>query len=253
MAFEGAIDETSFVVGPVLVSAVAGFTSPSIGLAVALVLAVVTQVGFGVHPSALPGRHSAHPASHDRGTVPFAHLGSLLLAMGAIGLVFGATQTGAAARMAGAGTEELTGPVYAAMGIGSAITGLLTTRLPRGFVLEARIAVAGVLIALAGLLAAAAHPPAALALACLLLGVALAPALIGSYALAERAAPLGWGTTTMTALATANVVGVAAGAAVAGQLVDRVSPGGALLVDGVAGVFVLAGGLAARVTRPGSG
>ena len=47
----------------------------------------------------------------------------------------------------------------------------------------------------------------------------------------------------MTALSTANVVGVAAGAAVAGQLVDRVSPGAGLLVVSAAGVLVLAGGV----------
>ena len=53
----------------------------------------------------------------------------------------------------------------------------------------------------------------------------------------------------MTALATSNVVGVAAGAAVAGVLVDQVSPGAALLVNCAAGVLVLVAGLLAGVAE----
>lgn len=254
MAYEGAVDESSFVVGPVLVSTVAGLASPTAGLLLALALAAVGQTGFALHPSSLPGRrtagtHATVDAHRDRAPLPLAHVGFLLLAMAAIGLVFGASQTGVAARMADAGTEGLTGPVYALMGVGSAVAGLLTTRLPRGFGLASRIAVGGALLLAGGVLVAAAGPAYLLAPALLFLGLALAPALVSAYALAERAAPAGWGTTMMTALATANVVGVAAGAAVAGLLVDRVSTAAALLVVAVAGVLVLVGGLGARA-RP---
>lgn len=246
MAWEGALDESSFVLGPVLVSTVGALTQPALGLGVALVVAAVAQVGFALHPTALPGRTRGHAHPHHvRAPLPRVHVACLLVAMAATGLVFGATQTGIAARMSLAGTDELTGPVYAALGVGSAIAGLLTTRLPPGFTLEARIAVGGALVALSGLATSVAEQPALLALACLLLGVALAPALTSAYALAERAAPVGWATTMMTALGTANVAGVAAGAAIAGVLVDRVSPGGALLVDVAAGVLVLTAGVVA--------
>ena len=250
MAYEGAVDEASFVVGPVLVSTVAGLTAPYVGLVVALALALVGQTGFALHRSSLPGRgRAAYVPEAERGALPVAHLAYLLLAMAAIGLVFGASQTGVAARMAEAGHDGLTGPVYALMGVGSAVAGLLTTRLPARFGLADRIAAGGALLVIGGVLVAAAGPGSLLALACLFLGLALAPALVSAWALAERAAPAGWGTTTMTALATANVVGVAAGAAVAGQLVDRVSPGAGLLVVSFAGLVVLAGGLGARL-RP---
>ena len=100
----------------------------------------------------------------------------------------------------------------------------------------------------AGLLLAAASTPLALAGAMLLLGTALAPTLISGYALAERLAPPDWATTTMTALSTANVVGVAAGAAAAGGLVDGTGPTAALLVVAAAGAAVLGAGLLARRT-----
>jgi hypothetical protein len=246
MAWEGAVDESSFVLGPVLVSMVASLTEPAFGLVLALVLAAVSQTGFAVHPTALPGRGRTHPDERrDRAPLPLVQVACLLVAMAGVGIVFGATQTGVAARMDTAGTDELTGPVYAVMGLGSAIAGLLTTRLPHRFRLEARIACAGALIAVAGAAISLAHQPFLLAAGCLLLGVALAPALVSSYALAERSAPHGWATTMMTLLGTANVVGVAVGAAVAGVLVDQLSPGAALLVDVAAGALVLIAGLVA--------
>ncbi len=195
MAYEGAVDESSFVAGPVLVSTIAALASPTVGLLLALLVAVVAQGGFGLHHSALPGRSTtpvtadAHPA----GPLPRLHLAGLLLAMAAIGLVFGSSQTGVAARLDGLGRDELTGPVYAMMGVGSAVAGLLTTRLPRGFGLAARIAAGGAGLVVAGLLLAWATAPLALGGACLVAGIALAPSLISSYALAERAAPHGLG------------------------------------------------------------
>jgi MFS family permease len=249
MAYEGAVDESSFVAGPVLVSTIAAQASPTVGLEQALLVAVVAQGGFGLHHSALPGRSRVAADHHSASRpLPRLHLAGLLLAMAAIGLVFGSSQTGVAARLDGLGRDELTGPVYALMGVGSAVAGLLTTRLPRSFGLAARIAAGGAGLVVAGLLLAGATAPLALGGACLVAGVALAPSLISSYALAERAAPHGWGTTMMTALSTANVVGVAAGAAVTGQLVDRVSPGAGLLVVSAAGVLVLAGGVVSWLT-----
>ena len=250
MAWEGAVDETSFVVGPVLVGTVAGVVSPTAALVLALVLAATTQTAFGAHRSALPGRTRTDRVRDERREpLPLARFACLLLAMGSVGVVFGATQTGVAARMAENGTAGLAGPVYAAMGVGSAAAGLLTTRLPARFTLPTRIATGGALLVLGGLLTAPAQHPALLAAGCLLLGIALGPALVSSYALAEQLAPLGWATTTMTALATSNVVGVAAGAAVAGVLVDQVSPGAALLVNCAAGVLVLVAGMLAGVLR----
>jgi MFS family permease len=250
MAWEGAVDETSFVVGPVLVGTLAGVVSPTAALALALVLAATTQSAFGAHRSALPGHRPTHRLQDAvRAPLPLGRLACLLLAMGAVGVVFGVTQTGVAARMAQDGTAGLTGPVYAALGVGSAVAGLLTTRLPSAVSLPARIATGGLLLVLAGLLTAPAEHAAALAGGCLLLGVALGPVLVSCYALAQQLAPQEWATTAMTALATANVVGVAAGAAVAGVLVDQVSPGAALLVNGVAGALVLVAGVLTGVLR----
>lgn len=248
MAFEGAVDEASFVVGPVLVATLAGVVDPRAGLLTALVIAAVAQSGFALHSSALPG----HPPPTGRrpGRVEVAHLSWLLLALTGVGVVFGISQTGVAALMDRDGTQELTGLVYAAMGVGSAVTGLLTPRLPARWSLVHRIVLSGLGLVGAGVLMSWATGPASLAAACLATGVALAPALISAYAAAERATPPGRGTTVMTALSTANVVGVAIGAGVAGQVIERAGIGVALLLVAAAGLVVLAGGLGAGLTEP---
>lgn len=247
MAFEGAVDETSFVVGPVLVATLAGLLDPVAALSVAWVLALVTQIGFAVHPSALPRRPGARETH--TGRLASWHLAWLLLAMAGVGVVFGVSQAGVAARMDLLGRDELTGLVYAAMGFGSALTGLLTPRFPARIGLATRIWASGVGLVAAGLVLAATSSPTGTALGCLVAGVALAPALISSYSAADRATPPGWGTTVMTSLATANVVGVAVGAAIAGQVIDLRTPAQALLLVLVAGLVVVVGGLGTRATE----
>lgn len=247
MALEGALDEVSFVLGPVLVGTLAALTTPAVPLWLALALAVVAHLGFGLHATALPGR--ARAAEEHRSPLPVARLAVLLVGVGAVGVVFGASQTGLAARLALTGDDALTGLVYGLGAVGSAVTALLTTRLPERVPHELRIAVSGSAILVAGLLLSTASGPVGLAGAMLLMGTALAPTLISSYALAERIAPPDWATTTMTALSTANVVGVAAGAALAGGLVDGAGPTAALLVTSAAGLVVLGAGLVARRTH----
>lgn len=251
MAFEGSVDEVSFVLGPVVVGTVATLVAPTAALVLALAVAAGAQVGFGLHPSALPGRGPrSGTRTTTRASLPVLPLLVLLLALLAVGTVFGATQTGVAARLALTGDDGLTGVVYGCMGVGSAVTALLTTRLPERFTHQRRIVASGALLVVAGWLLSLASAPGWMGAANLLVGVAVAPTLISAYALAERLAPAGWATTTMTALATANVVGVATGAALAGSLVDGAGPGAALRVLCASGAAVLLCGLAAlRVAR----
>ena len=248
MALEGALDEVSFVLGPVLVGTLAALVSPAAPLWLALGLAVVAQTGFALHRSALPARRRG-TGDRTHSPLPVAQLAVLLVALGSVGMVFGASQTGLAARLALTGDDALTGLIYGLGAVGSAVTALLTTRLPERVTHELRIVVSGVAMVAAGALLAVAATPTALAGAMVLLGVALAPTLISAYALAERMAPPDWATTTMTALSTANVVGVAAGAAAAGGLVDGAGPTAALLLVAAAGGMVLLAGVAARALR----
>jgi hypothetical protein len=255
MGWEGAVDEASFVLGPVLVSALAAAVSPTAGLLAALLVAAVAQTGFALHPSALPARTRAvtPPPVAGRPISAPATLAPLVMATGAVGLVFGASQTGIVARLAESGQSSLTGAVYAALGVGAGLAGLLMTRVPLRWGFPARIAVGGALLVLSGPVVAAGSGPVALGTACLLVGVALAPILVSAYTIADGTAAPGRGATTMTVLATATVVGVAAGAALAGVLVDLASSTAAFAVLPLAGVVAACAGRVCHTrarTRP---
>lgn len=245
MAYESAVDETSFVIGPVLVSTLAGVFDPTVGLVCALVLLVVGQVGFALHPTALPGSHHL-VRDGVRAPLPVLSLVPLVVAVGAVGVVFGSTQTGIAATLEARGDAALTGVVYACLGVGSAVAGLATTRIPVRIPLATRIAVSGLMLAVLGLGLVLAHGPWLLGAACLGVGLAVAPILVSGYSLAERLTAVGRGATVMTLLATATAVGVAAGAAVAGQLADQVSTSVALAVPVLSGLLAATAGLVLR-------
>lgn len=247
MAYEGAADETSFVLGPVLVGILAAATAPTMPLLFAAALCLAGQVTFALHRTA--------PSGHGRVTtkdnvppppLPWRAIAPIGVVLAATGMIFGSTQTGLTAVLDEAGAGALTGPVYAALGVTSGIAGLLTTLLPSRFRLRARIvASAAALVVLLAPLPLA-STPATLTIGCALGGLAIAPMMISAYALAERGTPSHRGTTVMTVLATAGTVGVAAGATVAGRLADVSGGSTALVVPALAALVALGGAVLTR-------
>ena len=250
MSYEGAAEEATFVLGPVTVSLLL-LVHPLAGLVLAGLLGLVLPIAFALLPNAL-GPAVKVPV-HERVRVPWLRLVPLGVVGLAIGLVFGAASTGITASLTNLGRPELAGVVYGGMGVGSAIAGLLTTRLPHALSQRRRIVAFAVVLAAAAPLLAVAPAPWLLMGACFLCGCGLAPVLIGSYAIAESESPLARIATVMTALGTCLVAGVAAGSSVAGRLIDASGPSTALLIPAGAGVLALVAALAnLGVTRPGT-
>lgn len=265
MAWEGAVDEVAFVLGPVLATVLAAVAAPA-PLLVALVLAWVGQVGFALHRTALPplamgrARRDDSPLRVDAGLLTW-----LAVAAGGVGLIFGGSQTSVAAFFTLQGQEAVAGAVYAAMALGSAGMGLLSNRLPARLTPGVRIAVFGLGCALAAPLLTLGRGPISLALACLLVGVMVGPTLVSSFAAAERIAPPERTGTVMTVLSTAVVVGVAAGAAASGQVIEVLGPHAAAwtatvgaVLSGLAGVALVCAdrqrsGRVRGSHRPGTG
>lgn len=235
MGYEGAADEAVFVVGPVTVAALAAL-HPLAGLVAALVLGAVAPLAFALHATALPpgGEHGDAHVRVDWG--PLVPLG---LVCSGVGVVFGSTSTGIAALMTDQGRPGLIGVVYGAMGIGSAISGLSVARVLGGLSQRRRLVVCSAALCLVTPWFAFAAQPATIAVVCFLSGLCLAPVLIGGYALAEARTPLSALSTVMTVMGTCLVVGVAAGAAVAGQLIDRFTASAALALPAVGAVLAL--------------
>lgn len=251
MAWEGAVDEVAFIVGPVLATTLAA-VAPALPLLVAIALAWVGQAGFSLHRTALPAaRHgrARHESSPTR--IDWPVLSILALAAGSVGLLFGGAQTSVTAFFTLQGESGIAGLVYGCMAIGSAGMGLLSNRLPARFALTWRIAWFGLGCALVSPLLVVADNAWAMALACFAVGLMVGPTLITIYALAERIAPPERLSTVMTVMATIGVVGVAAGSALGGQLVDAFSSHTAAWITTAAGILVaLCGVLLAGLLRP---
>jgi len=238
MAWEGAVDEVAFIVGPVLATTLAAVAAP-LPVLVAIALAWIGQAGFALHRSALPAarngrvRHASSPTRID-----WPVLFILSLAGGSVGLLFGGAQTSVAAFFTLRGEGAVTGLVYGAMAVGSSAMGLLSNRLPARFALTWRIAWFGIGCALVSPLLVVAQDAWTMALACLLIGLMVGPTLVTVYALAERIAPPERLSTVMTVMATVGVVGVAAGSAIGGQLVDAYSSHTAAWITTAGGLLV---------------
>jgi MFS family permease len=245
MSYEGAVDEASYVAGPALVGLLALTGVPAAPLLAAAGLTLTAAVPFALHrtaPSAL-----RVPVASVVPRLPRAALAGLVVAMLAIGAVFGATQTGTAALASSAGHGGYAGLVYAVLGLGSALAGVATQWIPARLGLADRylgFAVA-LLIGAASLLAVRSLGGAPPVMA--LLGATVAPYLVTGYALAGRIAPAGRAGTAMTLLASGVTAGVAAGAGVAGRLADRRGFTGAYSVAVVAALLAV---VVAFATRP---
>ncbi|MDN5727256.1 MAG: MFS transporter [Propionibacteriales bacterium] len=245
MAYEAVADEMSFVLGPMAVGAIAGLVDPAAAMFSALVIGLVFQLAFALHPTAVG------PAGHqvDLGrpqSVNWLQVVPLVTAVASVGLVFGSTQTGIAAWFDGLGQGVLTGLVYGCVGAGSAVAGLLVVnRLPERFRLPVRIMVFGAGLGVLALLLNATRDPILLAAVCFTVGLMVAPVLISSYSAAERLVPPRAAAMIMTVLAMATAVGVSLGVAGGGWLVDNLGVHAALLVPVGAGALAAVSGMVA--------
>ncbi|GAB3084224.1 MFS transporter [Micromonospora schwarzwaldensis] len=237
LAAETSLFEVVFVLGPLLVAGFVLFADASTAL---LGAAVVTLVGTG---SVALGRvmrgWRPHPREHHaRGLGPLRVGGfpALLLCVASLGIAFGASGVIVPAFAGNSGTadpESLAGVLLAVWGIGSAAG---------GFTFGVRKPAANMTRQFAWLLGAVAASfavfavmpgPAALGVALVLGGAAIAPALTLENTLVGRIAPAGMLNEAYTWVVTMSVAASAAGGAVAGLIVDH--------AGGVPWAFLFAG------------
>lgn len=218
-SYEGAADEASFVFGPALVGLLAVLVDPGGALIFGALLLAAFGSWFALHPTA-ELTHRTSQVVLPGGTL--LTLTFLVLALGQfyVGSIFGATQTGAAVLATEQGRPGLAGLIHATLGVGSVIAGLAIAALPEriGYETRAAVAAAGLLVLSIPLLFV--DTIAALILAVLALGFAVAPFMISNFALAGHLVPPARVGAAMTLLAGATGIGYAAGSTVAGRLAD---------------------------------
>jgi MFS family permease len=264
-AYEGAADEVTFVAGPALVGVLATVASPAIAPLMAAALALTAVSWFAVHwtarlvepatrrgQPARPGGALDDPATARPGRrrlrLPGGlDTGMLLVGALALGIVFGGTQAGVTAFAGEIGRPGIAGLVYAVLGVGSAGAALASAALPAQFRLSSRLVTfaAGLAVLSVPLLLVSTLPLLCVAVG--FFGCAVAPYLITVYALAERTVDLDRAASVMTLVASAIIVGYAAGSSSAGLLGDARGHRAALGVPVAAAVLAL---LAAAAARP---
>ena len=245
-AFEAMVDESVFIVGPVLVTLLATNVHPLAGLAATAVLGLV-----GTYT--LAAQRSTEPAvqRHDRSGVPRPPLGwrvlvPIALAMLCLGALFGSVEVVTVAFAREHGHGGVTGLLLATWALGSLLAGLITglvnwkasaaTRFRWGML---AMAVVMLPLPLAGNLFA-------LDVMLFVAGFAISPTLVATMSLVESTVPASRLTEGISWVTTGIAAGLAPGAAIAGHVIDLRGASDGFLVPVAAGLLGVVVALATR-------
>lgn len=222
-AVESITDELTFTMAPVLLVALSTGFSPVVALLVALALIVTGTVVFAFVGTAAPEPMPVKVRSGG-GVLGLRGVALLAAAFLAMGSVFGSLQIGITSYTTLLGSPAAAGPIYAAFSGASVLGGLLYGAVRWRVSAPARLAAGlGLLsVATAALLFAGSLPM--LYVAAGLAGFVIAPVVITGYTIIERLTPAEVRTEAFTLLTGAIGLGIATGAALAGQLVDHFGP-----------------------------
>ena len=249
-ALESTLDELVFVLGPMLVTALALGVAPGAGLLGALLLTVTGSVAL-----ALQRRTEPAPAGVRRSSAPAIRTPGLRVVVAtfvATGAIFGVLDVAMVAFAGEAGSPGAAGTLLALVAAGSLLAGLGYGARSWRWTLERRFT-ASVVVLWAGTLPLVLAPSVAvMAPAAALAGVAVAPTLIVGFTLVQRLVPAGALTEGLNWTITALGVGAAVGAWVAGLIADSVGGRAAFLAAVVAGGAAVVAASSGR-SRPRAG
>jgi len=225
-ALESVVDEMIFVVGPALVTVLATALPPA-GVLLCMVLSVAGTLLFAAQrqtepPTRPPGEHGGRAANGGR--LPARGLLTMAPLYLCLGAMFASIDLSTVDFAQRQGHKPLAGFILGTYALGSAIGGLWygsrTWHAPvhRRFALTLILTVAGVATFWA--------QPALITLdaGMLVAGLTIAPTLIAGYSLIERQALASRRTEAMTWLSSAISIGVAAGSAASGRIIDDGGP-----------------------------
>jgi MFS family permease len=223
-AFESVTDELTFVLGPVLATALCTSVHPAAGLAAEGVLTVVGGSLFALQRGAAPRpshRSASLGASGATGSaLSNSGMPALVTAFLGVGTVFGGMQVSVAAFAQEAGHPGLNGVLYGTFAAGNMLSGVAFGamrwhRSPRSRLLAAYW---GLTAACAALLLARSLP--VLAALALVAGMFIAPTIVTGYSLVDTLVPHGRRTEAFTWMTGAVALGQAAAVTAAGMLTD---------------------------------
>ncbi|MGJ5827257.1 MFS transporter [Streptomyces ossamyceticus] len=255
-AFESVTDELTFVLGPLLATALCTAVHPAAGLLTEATLTLVGGLLFaaqrGTQPAIVPASH-ARVEHVSALSVPGVRV--LIVAFLGIGSVFGGMQVSLAAFSESIGEPGMNGVLYGVFAAGNMLSGVVCGAIVWKATPRRRLIAGYTALALVASALWTADSVAVLAALGLLVGMCIAPALITGYTLVESLVPAGARTEAFTWLTGAVALGQAAAVTAAGQLEDRLWGGAGFLVPMAGTALALVTLLALRsrlVARPRS-
>ncbi|MFE4373931.1 MFS transporter [Streptomyces sp. NPDC056835] len=257
-AFESVTDEFTFVIGPVLATALCTGVHPAAGLIAEAVLTLAGGLLFAAQRGTQPktGRREDGGSAEPRVSalsVPGVRV--LAISFLGIGSVFGGMQVSLTAFAEEIGNPGVNGLLYGVFAAGNMLAGLVCGAVAWRIGPRRRLVVGYAGLTLAASALWAVHSVPLLAGLGLLVGLCIAPALITGYTLVESLVPASARTEAFTWLTGAVALGQAAAVTVAGQLADARGASAGFLVPlvGTALALVTLIALRSRLTPKASG
>ncbi|MGW3041617.1 MFS transporter [Kitasatospora sp. NPDC001159] len=240
-AFESVTDEFTFVIGPILAANIAAFASPAVALVAEASLTLVGGLAFAAQRRSAPARIIPQPGVRRASALASPGVRLLVGAFLGVGAVFGGMQVSVNAFADSVGQHDAGGTVYGIFAGGSMLAGVLYGVIAWRRPVQQRMVTSYTLLVL-GCSALWAMPNlAALTVAGLLCGLAIAPTLISGYTLVETLVADGAKTEAFTWLTGAIGLGLAFGSMAAGKLLDGHGPSVGFLVPAIgAGLGLIA-------------
>ena len=244
-AFEAVVDETVFLVGPMLVTLLATIVHPLAGLATALVAGLTgTLVLAGRRNTEPPANRSS--GSHFTATpMGWSVVGPLVVASFGMGALFGGVEVSTVAFSEELGAKVAAGPLLGIFALGSLLSGVITGAISWTAPNGTRFRWGMLALALSMTPLPFVHNVALMAVVLFAAGFAISPTLIASVAWIEETVPSTRLTEGISILTTGLGAGVAPGAALAGIVIDRSGASTSYWVAATAGLL---GALAAFAT-----
>ncbi|OSZ58317.1 MFS transporter [Streptomyces pharetrae CZA14] len=223
-AFEQAVDELCFMLGPVLAAFLCGAVFPEAGTLVGVVLLVSGVLMFAAQRATEP---PVRPGTRGKSPIRAPGMAPLLAVCLAMGTVFGAMEVVTLAFADAHGHRTAAGAVLGLQAAGSCAAGLLYGRFRPTGPAEARYArcIAGMTALLTLPLLAASLTGSLLVLggALLVAGMATAPTMVTGMALVQERTPEGRLNEGMTLAVTGLLGGIACGSALGGWTAEHLS------------------------------
>ncbi|WP_370413241.1 MFS transporter [Streptomyces fradiae] len=224
-AFESVTDEFTFVVGPVLATALCTGIHPAAGLVTEAALTLLGGLFFAAQRGTQPAYGLAAAAGHADGephhsalSIPGVRV--LIVAFLGIGSVFGGMQVSLTAFSEEIGNPGANGLLYGIFAAGNMLAGIAMGAVAWKIGPRRRLILGYAGLTVAASLLWSAHSVLLLGALGLVVGLCIAPALITGYTIVETLVPATSRTEAFTWLTGAVALGQAAAVTVAGRLAD---------------------------------